>query len=131
MYATNPLKRPQFVVKILNPANEEEAIINRLQRNTSTRNHVVPCEIIRSDPVVLIMPGLCEVDKPIELAVGPVMVLCSLLKVLHQIAEVRVLHTSYVSASPHTMTGNRSLTWSPHRTHSTHRLTLASHTNVV
>ncbi|KAM5541240.1 hypothetical protein V8D89_005169 [Ganoderma adspersum] len=87
VYATSGFNPPQFVVKVLDPANEEEAIINRLQHDASPRNHLIPCELIRSDRSLLAMPYVHDVDRPIRLHSGPFMRLCALLKVFHQIAE--------------------------------------------
>ncbi|PIL34760.1 hypothetical protein GSI_02547 [Ganoderma sinense ZZ0214-1] len=80
VYATSGHDGPQTVVKVLDPASEEEAIIERLQRGTSTRNHLVPCEIIRSDCTLLVMPPILREKNPFRM-------LCVMLKVFHQIAE--------------------------------------------
>ncbi|PIL34758.1 hypothetical protein GSI_02545 [Ganoderma sinense ZZ0214-1] len=87
VYATAVLKPPYFVVKVLNPANEEEAITDRLQHDPSPRNHLIPCEIIRSDRSLLVMPYVREIDSPILRHSSPFMRLCVLLKLFHQIAE--------------------------------------------
>ncbi|KAM5541282.1 hypothetical protein V8D89_005211 [Ganoderma adspersum] len=94
VYATSGLEPPQFVVKVLNSANEEEAIVDRLQHDTSTKNHLVPCEIIRSDRTFLVMPYVPRVDQPIRREKDPLKRLHVLLKVFHQIAEgVEHLHS--------------------------------------
>ncbi|KAM5541292.1 hypothetical protein V8D89_005221 [Ganoderma adspersum] len=94
VYATSGLNRPQFVIKLLNPATEEAAIVDRLQHDTSTRNHLVPCEIIRSDRTLLVMPYVPRVDQPIRREKDPLKRLRVLLKVFHQIAEgVEHLHS--------------------------------------
>ncbi|PIL34773.1 hypothetical protein GSI_02560 [Ganoderma sinense ZZ0214-1] len=47
---------PQYVVKVLDPATEECSINQRLQHNLSSPNHGLPCEIIPSEPRLLVMP---------------------------------------------------------------------------
>ena len=89
-------------MKVLNPANEEAAIIDRLQHDRSTRNHLIPCEIVRSDPTLLVMPSVPDIDGPIRRAESPLMKFCTILKVFHQIAEVRSIHTSHVPVCSHT-----------------------------
>ena len=89
-------------MKVLNPANEEAAIIERLQHDRSTRNHLIPCEIVRSDPTLLVMPSVPDIDGPIRRAESPLMKFCTILKVFHQIAEVRSIHTSHVPVCSHT-----------------------------
>ena len=85
------------MVKVLNCTNEEEAIVDRLQHDTSTRNHLVPCEIIRSDRTFLVMPYVPRVDQPIRREKDPLKRLYVLLKVFHQIAEVCAVHTSSIA----------------------------------
>ncbi|KAM5541233.1 hypothetical protein V8D89_005162 [Ganoderma adspersum] len=47
---------PQYVVKVLDPATEEDSIAERLQENPSSPNHGIPSEIIPSEPRLLVMP---------------------------------------------------------------------------
>ncbi|PIL34764.1 hypothetical protein GSI_02551 [Ganoderma sinense ZZ0214-1] len=98
VYATSGHTPPQFAVKILDPASEEEAIVDRLQRDTSSRNHLIPCEIIRADRTLLVMPYVFRVDRPIRRERDPVKRLLVLLKVFHQIAEgVDHLHGLHIA----------------------------------
>nr|VWO97437.1 Protein kinase domain-containing protein [Ganoderma boninense] len=87
VYTTNAFPPPRFVVKVLSPASEEEAVITRLQRDRSSRNHLTPCEIIRSDPTLLLMPAVCNVAWPMRRERSFFIKLCTILKVFRQIAE--------------------------------------------
>ena len=65
MYETSPQQNPHIVVKVLDPANEEAAIIERFQADLRSPNHVIPGEVICSAPPLLVMPclsGLYSVD---------------------------------------------------------------------
>ena len=101
MYATHAFQPPRFVVKVLSPASEEEAVITRLQRDRSSRNHPTPCEIIRSDPALLLMPSVCNVAWPMRRESDFFIKLCTLLKVFRQIAEVRTIRTVAISTCSH------------------------------
>nr|VWO95359.1 Cytochrome P450 monooxygenase CYP52X1 [Ganoderma boninense] len=87
VYATHAFQPPRFVVKVLSPASEEEAIISRLQHDRSARNHLIPCEIIPSDPALLLMPSVCNIAWPMRRERNFFIKLCTLLKVFRQIAE--------------------------------------------
>ena len=107
VYATSASNPPQWVVKVLNPANEEEAIIHRLQRDTSPRNHVIPCEIIESNPTLLVMPYARDVDWPFCQETNTLIKLRTLLHVFHQITEVRTNRTPYTPPLLMRLIGNR------------------------
>ena len=76
-----------MVVKVLSPETEEAAIVERFQADLKSPNHVVPGEVIRSAPPLLLMPRLSELDD-IELYHAPLIVLVDLFL---QILEVCVV----------------------------------------
>nr|VWO97432.1 Glucoamylase (EC (1,4-alpha-D-glucan glucohydrolase) (Glucan 1,4-alpha-glucosidase) [Ganoderma boninense] len=57
-YTPRPYRSPspQYVIKVLDPATEECSINEHLQHTLPSPNHSLPCEIIPSDPRLLVMP---------------------------------------------------------------------------
>ncbi|EIW59044.1 uncharacterized protein TRAVEDRAFT_71254 [Trametes versicolor FP-101664 SS1] len=58
VWRTNVMEPPIWVVKIVEPGNQEAVIYQRLQRSPCRRNHTVPCDIIDSEgqKTILLMP---------------------------------------------------------------------------
>ncbi|KAI0749752.1 hypothetical protein C8Q80DRAFT_644845 [Daedaleopsis nitida] len=60
VFSTRPnMDCPQWVVKIVVPGSSEVEIYEHLLKNdiSSPGNHILPIEIVRSEPPILIMPG--------------------------------------------------------------------------
>ena len=74
-----------MVVKVLSPETEEAAIVERFQADLKSPNHVVPGEVIRSAPPLLLMPHLTGLIC-IRLFRAP---LLTLIDLFIQILEVR------------------------------------------
>ena len=79
-----------MVVKVLSPETEEAAIVERFQADLKSPNHVVPGEVIRSAPPLLLMPYLTGL-RCIRLFRAP---LITLIDLFIQILEVRDKATS-------------------------------------
>ena len=63
MFATDWHKPPQYVVKIMDPSTDEADILDSLQEDLACpASHVVPCDVIRSEQLLAIMPWLTAVD---------------------------------------------------------------------
>ena len=59
MFATDWHKPPQYVVKIMDPSTDEADILDSLQEDLACpASHVVPCDVIRSDQLLAVMPRL-------------------------------------------------------------------------
>ncbi|KAJ8462842.1 hypothetical protein ONZ51_g10644 [Trametes cubensis] len=55
-----------FVIKVIDPADEELEIYERLLGDISSpQNHTIPCEIVRNGHPILIMPMISEIDSMI------------------------------------------------------------------
>ena len=51
------------MVKVVDPSKDEARILESLQRDLECpANHVVPCEVVRSDKFLAIMPRLVGVE---------------------------------------------------------------------
>ena len=62
MFATDWHKPPQYVVKIMDPSNDEADILDGLQGDlTCPASHVVPCDVIHSEQLLAVMPCLSGV----------------------------------------------------------------------
>ncbi|TBU36828.1 hypothetical protein BD309DRAFT_1024024 [Dichomitus squalens] len=62
VFATEWGKSPRTVIKIVDPSTEEADILDSLQRDIACpASHVVPCDVIRSDKLLAIMPYLSSV----------------------------------------------------------------------
>ena len=85
VYETSPDAIPRMVVKVLSADTEEAVIIEKFQANPMSPNHVVPGEVIRSAPPLLLMPHLTELIC-IRLFRAP---LLTLIDLFIQILEVR------------------------------------------
>ena len=79
-----------MVVKVLSSDTEEAAIIEKFQANPMSPNHVVPGEVIRSAPPLLLMPHLTSL-RCIRLFRAP---LITLVDLFIQVLEVRGKATS-------------------------------------
>lgn len=85
MFATDWCRPPQYAVKVIDPSKEEADILDSLQRDLACpSSHVVPCEVVRSDKFLAIMPRLVGV----EILFYPKN-LSSTLDVFDQLLEVR------------------------------------------
>ncbi|TBU21686.1 hypothetical protein BD311DRAFT_706701 [Dichomitus squalens] len=63
VFATDQFKSPQTVVKIVDPSTEEANILDSLQRDIACpASHVVPCDVVRSDKLLAIMPCLASIQ---------------------------------------------------------------------
>ena len=72
------------MVKVVDPSKDEARILESLQRDLACpANHVVPCEVIHSDRLLIIMPRLVQAGALFGLR------LSSALDAFDQILEVR------------------------------------------
>ncbi|TBU38322.1 hypothetical protein BD309DRAFT_994522 [Dichomitus squalens] len=64
VFATEWGKSPRTVVKIVDPFKEEADILDSLQRDLACpASHVVPCDVVRSDKLLAIMPCLFSIEE--------------------------------------------------------------------
>ncbi|TBU22180.1 hypothetical protein BD311DRAFT_676699 [Dichomitus squalens] len=64
VFATEWGKSPRTVVKIVDPSKEEADILDSLQRDIACpASHVVPCDVVRSDKLLAIMPCLSSIEE--------------------------------------------------------------------
>ncbi|PIL34780.1 hypothetical protein GSI_02567 [Ganoderma sinense ZZ0214-1] len=100
---------PQYVVKVLDPTTEECSINERLQDDLSSPNHGLPCEIIPSEPRLLVMPfvgGLNSINymnRPTSLFLDVYHQIIEGVEHLHrlQIAHLDICFSNIASASPY------------------------------
>ena len=72
------------MVKLVDPSKDEARILESLQRDLECpANHVVPCEVVHSDRLLIIMPRLVQAGALFGLR------LSSALDAFDQILEVR------------------------------------------
>ena len=83
VFATDWSAPSQWVVKVIDPLKEEADILENLQQDLAhPKNHVIPCQVLRSDRVLAIMPRLECVEILFRHK------LSSMLKAIEQILEV-------------------------------------------
>ncbi|KAI0370821.1 hypothetical protein BV20DRAFT_943584 [Pilatotrama ljubarskyi] len=89
---------PQYVIKILDLSTQELPIYERLLRNLDCpANHTLPCEIIRSDHPVLVMPMLSSIDASC-IALDGGTPLAPLFRAFHELVEgVEYLHALHIA----------------------------------
>ncbi|PIL34768.1 hypothetical protein GSI_02555 [Ganoderma sinense ZZ0214-1] len=99
----------QYVVKVLDPTTEECSINERLQNNLSSPNHGLPCEVIPSEPRLLVMPfvgGLNSINymnRPTSFFLDVYYQIIEGVEYLHrlQIAHLDICFGNIASASPY------------------------------
>ncbi|TBU48898.1 hypothetical protein BD309DRAFT_911182 [Dichomitus squalens] len=113
VYETALDEIPPMVVKVLNPDNEEAGVLEKFQTDLRSPNHVIPGEVIRSTPPLLLMPCILEL-KNIDLYKAPLTVLVNLF--LQILEGVDHLHSQRV-AHLDLCTGNITAAFDEHAVH--------------
>ena len=100
MWRTGTFARgPPYAVKILDAEGKEANLYDELHSlSDSGQNHTLPCDVIRSEPPILVMPCI-----PMSMIVCNRWGLEGLLEFFHQVLEVlypRALHARHTRTQP-------------------------------